>query len=78
MGWSQGLESWSGVRLPYWSGFLKWNPGGMLRVAQELLFFFFNTKKLSDMGVNFNHSHYNHSHTMIKQIIYDKDLPKCT
>ena len=38
---------------------------GMLREAQELLFFFFfNTKKLSDMGVNFNHSH-----TMIKQII---------
>ena len=28
MGWSQGLESWSGLRLPYWSGFLKWNPGG--------------------------------------------------
>ena len=27
-------------------------------------FFFFNTKKLSDMGVNFNHSH-----TMIIQII---------
>ena len=27
MGWSQGLESWSGHGLPYWCGFLKWNPG---------------------------------------------------
>ena len=27
MGWSQGLESWSGLGLPYCSGFLKWNPG---------------------------------------------------
>ena len=28
MGWSQGLESWSGLGLPYWNGFLKWKPGG--------------------------------------------------
>ena len=27
MGLSQGLESWSGHGLSYWSGFLKWNPG---------------------------------------------------
>ena len=25
---SQSLESWSGHGLPYWSEFLKWNPGG--------------------------------------------------
>ena len=55
MGWSQGLESWSGLVLLYWSGFLKWNPGG--KVASGTGNTFFNTKKLSDMGVNFNHSH---------------------
>ena len=74
MVWSQGLESWSGVRLPYWSGFLKWNPGGNVASGTGTTWFFFvffffiiiifNTKKLSDMGVNFNHSH-----TMIIQII---------
>ena len=56
MGWSQGLESRSGLGLPYWSGFLKWNPGG--KVASGTGNTFFNTKKLSDMGV------FNHSHTM--------------
>ena len=63
MDWSQGLESWRGLRLPYWSGFLKWNPGGNVASGTGTTFFF-NTKKLSDMDVNFNHSH-----TMIKQII---------
>ena len=34
MGWSRGLESWSGHGLPFWSGFLKWNPGE--KVEQEM------------------------------------------
>ena len=41
MGWSQGLESWSGLRLPYWSGFLKWNPGGNVASGTGTTFFFF-------------------------------------
>ena len=41
MGWSQGLESWSGLRLPYWSGFLKWNPGGKVSSGTGNTFFFF-------------------------------------
>ena len=40
MGWSQGLESWSGLRLPYWGGFLKWNPGGNVASGTGTIFFF--------------------------------------
>ena len=39
MGWSQDLESRSGLGLPYWSGFLKWNPGGKLASGTGNTFF---------------------------------------
>ena len=39
MGWSQGLVSRSGLGLPYWSGFLKWNPGGKVASGTENTFF---------------------------------------
>ena len=45
MGWSQGLESWSGLRLPYWSGFLKWNPGGNVASGTGTTFFFFFSER---------------------------------
>ena len=38
-----GLESrlgvWSGLGLPYWSGFLKWNPGGKVSSGTGNTFF---------------------------------------
>ena len=54
IGWSQGLESWS-HGLSYWCGFLKWNPGEKVwsGTGNATKYFFKNTKKLSDMGVNF-------------------------
>ena len=40
MGWSQGFESWSGLGLSYWSGFLKWNPGGKVATGTGNTSFF--------------------------------------
>ena len=67
MGWSQCLESWSGLGLPCWSGFLKWNPGG---------------KVSSGTGITFFRIQRNFPIWVLVSIIAipcsDKDLPRCT